>query len=629
MADYIYTLEYRLTPEQFQGINLVQEVARHSDFNLYLTGGAIRDLIAATPIRDLDFTVQGNALKLQKDFERHGATVVASDENTRTLHLALPGKVRAEISMSRTEEYPSIGKPPVIHSATIVDDMRRRDFTANAMALSLNEGSRGLLIDPVNGIADIEAKVLRLVSNYGFIEDPARLIRAIRFATRFGWTLEEKTQTRYNSAKESSYMDHARDAHLAVEVEQLAYEEDALAALRALDEQGWLKVLNPHWSLSKIDVDGLERMLNIRKRMAELGYRSETSPGVLYFLTHKLADNDVAAIRRKIPRKDLVDAWKHVEGEAKELAHALSSKEAAHPSGAWTILAATRPDLVQFVAATSRQSSVTDKIEKFLGEWREMQKKLPQAEMTELNITSAMADYAKVTHEIFLQLIDGKLRNPAEIMKFLKPLAPPPPPPPPATGKRGRAKAAEAASAAAAAEAAKVAAQSATKAGKAAKTPKAPKAAKTAKTVATATAAPVEAPKPAAPSRPAPVQAPTPVKKVPEKKPEPKPVAKPTAAKPKISAKASVKKTVPVKTAVKSPAKATGKVVKPAAKKTMKPAAKVAKSLPKKVAKTAPKPVAKKPAPKPPVKKSAPAKKAASKAPSKKAKPTKPAKKKR
>ncbi len=645
MADYIYTLKYRLTPEQFQGINLVQEVAGHADFNLYLTGGAIRDLIAGTsaPIRDLDFTVQGNALKLQKDFERHGAIVVASDEATHTLHLALPGKVRAEVSMARTETYVSAGKPAVIHAATIVDDMRRRDFTANAMAISLNQGSRGLLIDPANGIADIEAKVLRLVSNYGFVEDPARLIRATRFATRFGWTLEEKTQARYDSAKENGYIDHVRDSHLAVEIEQLVYEEDPLAVIRAFDEQGWLKILHPHWSLSKIDVDGLEKMLAQRKRMAEMGYRSENSPGTLYFLTHKLADNDVATIRRKIPRKDLVEAGKQVEGEAKELARELSSKEAAHPSGAWTILAAARPDLVQFVAATSRQASVVEKIEKFLGEWRESLKKLPQTEMIELNITSAMPDYANVAHQIFLQVIDGKLSTPAEIMKFLKPLAPPPPPPPPASGgKRGRAKAAEAAAAAsAAAEAAKLADQPAAKAGKGKKAEKAAKAAAAAAALAVvapvveaATAGTAKAAKAAA--KPASAKAAESVapKKDEAKEPKAKAATKPMA-KPAVRPEAK-KVTKPVRVAAKPEAKkAPAKsAVKVAVKSAVKVAVKVAVKKPvAKPVKVAGKPAAKKVVAKLPAKPATkPATKSALKqvkkaAPAKPAKPAKPARK--
>ncbi|MGA8865762.1 MAG: CCA tRNA nucleotidyltransferase, partial [Candidatus Sulfotelmatobacter sp.] len=83
MADYIYTMEIRLTPDQLKGVNLVQEVARTAGITLYLTGGAIRDIISGFTIRDLDFTVQGNPLKLQKDFERAGAQISAIEEDVR------------------------------------------------------------------------------------------------------------------------------------------------------------------------------------------------------------------------------------------------------------------------------------------------------------------------------------------------------------------------------------------------------------------------------------------------------------------------------------------------------------------------------------------------------------------
>ena len=158
MADYIYTLEIRLTPNQQKGVNLVQEIARANGLNLYLTGGAVRDIISGFPIRDLDFTLQGNPLKLQKQLEHAGASIAGVDEDTNTLYLSLPGNVRAEISMARTERYEKTGRPPVVTPSTILDDLRRRDFTVNAMALSLNAGSMGLLMDPFNGVADIEAQ---------------------------------------------------------------------------------------------------------------------------------------------------------------------------------------------------------------------------------------------------------------------------------------------------------------------------------------------------------------------------------------------------------------------------------------------------------------------------------------
>ena len=81
MADYIYTMELRLTPNQQKGVTLVQDIARAAGMNVYLTGGAVRDIISGLPIRDLDFTVQGNPLKLQKDFERAGAVIGGADDD--------------------------------------------------------------------------------------------------------------------------------------------------------------------------------------------------------------------------------------------------------------------------------------------------------------------------------------------------------------------------------------------------------------------------------------------------------------------------------------------------------------------------------------------------------------------
>ena len=101
MADYIYTMEIRLTPDQLKGVSLVQDVARAAGMNLYLTGGAIRDIISGFTIRDLDFTVQGNPLKLQKDLEKAGARITAVEEDIRTIFLALCPVTRAQKSAWR------------------------------------------------------------------------------------------------------------------------------------------------------------------------------------------------------------------------------------------------------------------------------------------------------------------------------------------------------------------------------------------------------------------------------------------------------------------------------------------------------------------------------------------------
>jgi tRNA nucleotidyltransferase/poly(A) polymerase len=445
MADYIYTMELRLTPNQLKGVTLVQDVARNAGMNVYLTGGAVRDIISGHPIRDLDFTIQGNPLKLQKDLERAGSVIGGGDEELKVLYITLPGGVRAEISSARTERYEKTGKPPVIAPATIIEDLRRRDFTVNAMALSLNPGSRGLLMDPFNGAADIEAKLIRILHNYAFVEDPSRLIRASRFSARFHWPLEERTQARYDSAKENNYIDYITNRAIGYEIEQLAYEDDPLNVVRVLEKEGWLKILSPHWSVAKVDVNGLTELMRTRQQMNELGYAPDPAAAVLYFLTAKLSDKEVADLRRLIPRKDLVEAWRDIEDHAKDLAKRLTSKEASTPSRTWKLLSNARPDMVLFLAVTARQQAVEQKIKNFFTKWREVQQKIPLPEMTELLITPQLQEYPKIAEEVFMLLLDGKLRTRTERLNFLKPLAPPPPPPPPPP-RRGRgAKAAAAA----------------------------------------------------------------------------------------------------------------------------------------------------------------------------------------
>lgn len=560
MADYIYTMETRLTPDQMRGVNLVQEAARQLGFNLYLTGGAIRDILTGFPIRDLDFTVQGNPFKLQKDLERHGARIDGSDEELKVLHVVLPGNVRAEISMARSETYgDKAGKPPAIAPSTINEDLKRRDFTMNAMALSLNEGSRGLLLDPSNGAADIEAKLVRILHNYAFLEDPSRLIRATRFANRFHWELEERTRPRYEAAKENEYIQYIRKEQVGYELEQLAHEEDPISIAKALEKEGWLKVLHAHLSVARFDSQDLHELMKTRQAMLDFGISVDAAPAVMYFITAKMADKDIADIQRMLPRKEFVAAWKHLEDDAKELAKRLQGREAATPSQTWKLLTEAKPEALLFLDITGKQKAVEEKIKNFFGKWRQVQQKLPFPEMAEMRITPLLPEYPKLAHEAFLLLLDGKLRSHTEIVKFLEPYSPPPPPPPPPTPtRRGRGKAvvAKVVAKKAAAEAVPAHAETAVAVAEIPKKPEAAKAAAKQGPKAVAQAV-VEPSKKATPAK-----APT----------------KPAAKAPPAKKAAPAKHAAPVKKPIKAPAKTAKVPAKPAPKKaTAKPAQKAVK----------------------------------------------------
>jgi tRNA nucleotidyltransferase/poly(A) polymerase len=581
MADYIYTMEIRLAPDQLKVVSLVQEAARAHGMNVYLTGGAIRDILTGLSIRDLDFSVQGNALKLQKDLERAGAKVEVISEETKTLHAVLGG-VRVEISMARSETYGKPGAPPQIAPATINDDLRRRDFTVNAIALSLNPGSRGLLLDPFNGSADVEAKLIRVLHNYAFLEDPSRLIRATRFAARFHWELEERTKARYDAAKENNYIEYISRKNIGYEIEQIAFEDNPLHILQVLEKEGWLKVLHPQWSTAKVDQNEMSQWMKTRQLLQDMGHTIDAAPLAFYFLTKRMGDKDLAEIQRLIPHKEFVAAWQAVEENGKELAKKLGSKDASTPSRAWRVLSSAKPEAILFLDVTSRQQAVSEKIKNYFGKWRQMQQKLPLVEMAEMRITPQLAEYPKIAEEAFLLLLDGKLRNHSEIIKFLKPYEPPLPPPPPPPRRRG-----------AKALAAKVAVTGPADSAAAPKRGRKPKeavalgapveviaaaAGETPKKVAAKPAAAGEVPKKVAAKPTAKPQAekaktkvtkPAPAKPAPAKKAQPQPVKK--IAKPQPAKKVAKKKPVPAKPAgkktpaAKKPAKAQAK--KPAKRK--------------------------------------------------------------
>jgi tRNA nucleotidyltransferase (CCA-adding enzyme) len=429
MADYIYLLENRLSPAQKQALTLIRQVARDHGLTVFLVGGAVRDLTSGSPVRDLDVVVQGNALKLKKDIEKVGGVVDAELTSGQALFVRFPGGVRLEIGSTLSTTYPKPGKP-VVAPATIQEDLRRRDFTANAMALSLNEGSYGLLMDPLNGVADIENRELRLVSNYGFIEDPIRMVRAARLMARLGWQMDEKTQARYETGKQEGYIQVASDFQRGYEAEEIVHEEDPLRVLKRLESEGWMKHLAPAWTTAKANAAELDKMRESQTQLQLQGLHPDPSAGNFPLLTAKMAAKEVAELKKSFPRKGFVTEIESLEAEAKEFAAQLSAKTAALPSQAWKLLYAAKPEAVLAVAYSTKSSTLQAKFKSFFSEWPKARQRVPYTLLQEMRITPELPGYAELIEALVFALMDDKLGTVEEMKAFLEPHSPPAPPPP-------------------------------------------------------------------------------------------------------------------------------------------------------------------------------------------------------
>ena len=182
MSDYKFLMESRLSPEQYRVLNLMSQLAAEQGLNLYLVGGAVRDLTYGQQVvRDLDVAVEGNPQRILRHLSSGGSAQPAEtgsrlpigeppplaveyqryDGRLNSADLRFTNGVRVELAMCREEVYAKPGQRPEVHPTMIFDDLKRRDLSVNAMAVSLHPNSRGLLLDPTNGAADIERRELR------------------------------------------------------------------------------------------------------------------------------------------------------------------------------------------------------------------------------------------------------------------------------------------------------------------------------------------------------------------------------------------------------------------------------------------------------------------------------------
>ncbi len=426
MADYIYLLQNRLTPAQWRAVESVREAARGQSMPVFLVGGAVRDLASGSPVRDLDFAVQGEAERLVKGLEASGAVLTGRSTVLSALYLTFRGGVRAEIAPTLSVTFEKPGHA-VARAAAILDDLRRRDFTANAMAVSLNEGSYGLLLDPLNGTADIENREFRLVSPYGFIENPALLLRAARLTNRLGWRLEERTASRYQTSKEEEHLNALSPADRGYELEEIFHEEDPVSAMEHLAAEGWLAQLSPALKPESVDRTAIEGVRDAIGQMEGQGLFPDPSPVYFPLLTGKLPEKERAALKAAFSRPGFAKQIDTIEERAKELGSQLASKATVLPSDAWKLLRGAEPDLVLWLAFHMRSGAVPTKIKAFLRDWPQMRQKLPYALMQEMRITPDLPEYDKLLDDLFFALIDGKLDTPEATRAFLEPYSPPAP----------------------------------------------------------------------------------------------------------------------------------------------------------------------------------------------------------
>ena len=267
----------RLNPQTLAAAWAVGAAAQAEEVQPFLVGGSVRDLlIDRAEIVDLDIALVGAG---NQTFDRIAAYTsgTASKRSQFTTAKLLIGDLEIDLAMARDEGYPAPGSLPVVRSSTLQDDLARRDFTVNAMAVSLQSATWGDLFDLHGGQTDLDQRLLRILHPGSFGDDPTRILRAARYSSRLGLTPTPDTLDALLSSV--NYLDEVSPARVRNELERTFVESNPAGAMRLLSEWGVLTAIHPSvrfqaeaWARFDCETVGVSHRKKIGVAYAVLGY---------------------------------------------------------------------------------------------------------------------------------------------------------------------------------------------------------------------------------------------------------------------------------------------------------------------------------------------------------------------
>src|SRR5256886_9998774 len=228
--------------------NRLQEIGRLADdigMPAYLVGGLVRDLLLGRQNLDVDIAVEGDGMTFARRLaDQHGAGLKIFEKFATAL-VVFPDGFKLDVATARSESYAHPTALPTVRPSSIKDDLYRRDFTINALAIRLNASHFGELVDFYGGLRDLEAKTIRALHARSFVDDPTRVFRAIRFEQRFGFRIEKHTLTLLKEAAASDLVRRLSGPRLRNEVMRLLSEQAPPRAIRRTPESDLLRLLHP------------------------------------------------------------------------------------------------------------------------------------------------------------------------------------------------------------------------------------------------------------------------------------------------------------------------------------------------------------------------------------------------
>ncbi|MDD2586651.1 MAG: CBS domain-containing protein [Syntrophomonadaceae bacterium] len=303
-AENCFELMQERLPSRLNAIlRLAGEVADGMGSNVYCVGGFVRDLFLKEPNFDVDLVVEGDGETFACELAEHLGGKCKVHKRFKTAVVALPDGTKIDVATARTEYYEFPAALPRVERASIKEDMYRRDFTINTLALCLNPDKFGDLIDYFGGRRDITKGNIRILYNMSFVEDPTRILRAIRFEQRYGFTIEPDTLRFAKDAIERRIVRKLSYGRIMNELVLILNEKDPLRALNRMREIGVWEYILPQVDPSQLDSATLKRVPVVVAWWEERYHKTNVRLWLVYILLFlsRLNQEKIAAAMEQLP----------------------------------------------------------------------------------------------------------------------------------------------------------------------------------------------------------------------------------------------------------------------------------------------------------------------------------------
>ncbi len=403
-------------------VYLARDISAKNHVPVYLVGGVVRDLILGVKNLDLDIVVSGDGIKFARQFSLALNARIVEHARFGTATVMLPDNIKVDFATARKEVYPEPAHLPQVSAGTLEDDLYRRDFTINAMAIGIGEINFGKIIDFFSGRSDLNKKRIRILHDASFIDDPTRILRAVRFEKRYNFKIEPGTLQCLKEAVDLEMLERVQPQRLRDEIILILKEREPLKYIRRIDELSGLDFINRHLFLSQ-KVNNLlssaqKEIIWFKKTYPE---RRRLDTWLVYFLAlmEPLSIKEVKAVCAKFvfgggEEKRIINYKKFGRSPVKEL-----SRAKIRPARIFALLEPLSYEVIIILKAKYEAAVFKKHVRDFFAIYNGMRIMARGADLHKLGVAPG-PDYQKIFATVLEAKLAGRVRTKEEELALIK-----------------------------------------------------------------------------------------------------------------------------------------------------------------------------------------------------------------